>query len=124
MLWAYFDESGEYDRVTGRLNRLTLGGCIAPSNAWQQLDIERKAALRGRRRSESFTHVFRPLRSNKRLPRFFAGRFEFGVTYGDSRYHDDLRVFLFLLSSNCGLTIRIDLSQKAVQYFSVSAYCG
>jgi hypothetical protein len=45
MLWAYFDESGEHDRETGHLRRLTLGGCIAPLDAWQRLDAEWNSAL-------------------------------------------------------------------------------
>ena len=35
MLWGYFDESGTHDPATGRLTALTIGGCIAPAEAWQ-----------------------------------------------------------------------------------------
>jgi hypothetical protein len=38
MLWAYFDESGEHDPVTGHLVRLTVGGWIASCEAWQRFD--------------------------------------------------------------------------------------
>jgi hypothetical protein len=40
MLWAYFDESGEHDPQTGHLKTLTLGGCLAPSDAWDQLTAD------------------------------------------------------------------------------------
>jgi hypothetical protein len=36
MIWVYIDESGEHD-PSGRLHRLTLGGCIAPYENWEQL---------------------------------------------------------------------------------------
>ena len=38
MLWAYFDESGEHDKTTGHLTQLTVGGWIAPSDAWKAFD--------------------------------------------------------------------------------------
>lgn len=43
MLWAYFDESGEYQ--DGTLKRLTLGGCIASFENWQAFDQRWRAAL-------------------------------------------------------------------------------
>jgi hypothetical protein len=45
MLWAYFDESGEHD-ASGALRALTIGGLVAPFEAWQQLEKEWRAALR------------------------------------------------------------------------------
>lgn len=45
MLWAYFDESGEHDRVTGHLQRLTLGGCVAPFEKWQAFSLEWASTL-------------------------------------------------------------------------------
>jgi hypothetical protein len=45
MLWAYFDESGQHDPNTGHLVRLTIGGLVAPDDAWRSFEIEWKAAL-------------------------------------------------------------------------------
>jgi hypothetical protein len=45
MLWAYFDESGEHDRVTGQLKTLTPGGCVADAAAWDALSVSWHAAL-------------------------------------------------------------------------------
>ena len=45
MLWAYFDESGEHDHVTGHLKQLTIGGWIGPRERWKQFDSEWAAAL-------------------------------------------------------------------------------
>jgi Protein of unknown function (DUF3800) len=39
MLWAYFDESGEHG-PKGGLQRLTIGGLIAPIEAWREFDEE------------------------------------------------------------------------------------
>jgi hypothetical protein len=44
MLWAYFDESGEY-QSDGTLRRLTLGGCIASFENWQSFNQKWRAAL-------------------------------------------------------------------------------
>ncbi len=40
MLFGYFDESGQHDRDTGKLDRLTVGGCIAPIEAWLEFENE------------------------------------------------------------------------------------
>jgi hypothetical protein len=40
MIQAFFDESGEHDRRTGRLVRLTIGGLLATVEAWQRFDAE------------------------------------------------------------------------------------
>lgn len=45
MLWGYFDESGEHD-ATGKLMRLTVAGCVAPLEAWQQFEQEWQAVLK------------------------------------------------------------------------------
>lgn len=45
MLWAYFDESGEHDRTSGTLTRLTIGGLIAPLTKWQAFEVAWDAAL-------------------------------------------------------------------------------
>ena len=45
MLWAYFDESGEHD-ASGALRALTIGGLVAPFEAWQQFEKEWRGALR------------------------------------------------------------------------------
>src|SRR5262249_15461916 len=45
MLWAYFDESGEHDKETGHLTQLTVGGWIAPCEAWKAFDRAWKGAL-------------------------------------------------------------------------------
>lgn len=45
MLWAYFDESGEHD-ASGALRALTIGGLVAPFEAWQQFEKDWRAALR------------------------------------------------------------------------------
>jgi hypothetical protein len=36
-LWAYFDESGLHDATDGSLAKLTVGGCVATSEAWEAL---------------------------------------------------------------------------------------
>jgi Protein of unknown function (DUF3800) len=46
MLWAYFDESGEHDRETGHLRQLTVGGWIAPRDAWMKFDDQWERALK------------------------------------------------------------------------------
>lgn len=46
MLWGYFDESGEHDRITGNLTRLTVGGALATAEAWAALSMEWAATLR------------------------------------------------------------------------------
>jgi hypothetical protein len=45
MLWAYFDESGEYDPTSGYLSSLTIGGLIGTVWQWQRLDKQWAAAL-------------------------------------------------------------------------------
>lgn len=45
MLWAYFDESGEHD-ASGALRALTIGGLVAPLEAWQRFEKDWRAALR------------------------------------------------------------------------------
>ena len=44
MVWAYYDESGEYDHA-GRLVRMTVGGCIAPLERWKAFEAQWKEAL-------------------------------------------------------------------------------
>jgi Protein of unknown function (DUF3800) len=44
MLWAYFDESGEY-QSDGTLRRLTLGGCIASFDNWQAFNQKWRSEL-------------------------------------------------------------------------------
>jgi hypothetical protein len=44
MLWGYFDESGDHD-TSGELRGLTIGGLIAPLEAWQAFDEEWGKAL-------------------------------------------------------------------------------
>jgi hypothetical protein len=50
MLWAYFDESGEHDRTSGTLTRLTIGGLIASAEAWKAFDDEWAWALAAKNR--------------------------------------------------------------------------
>lgn len=38
MLWFYLDESGEHDRATGALTRLTVAGGMATCEAWRAFD--------------------------------------------------------------------------------------
>jgi hypothetical protein len=45
MLWGFFDESGEHDKATGQLYRLTVGGCWAPFASWEMFSMEWKATL-------------------------------------------------------------------------------
>jgi len=47
MLWAYFDESGLHasQQSGGDLRKLTVGGCIADAEAWNQLSVDWSAAL-------------------------------------------------------------------------------
>jgi hypothetical protein len=45
MLWGFFDESGEHDRQTGELTRLTLGGCWASFEQWETLSLNWATAL-------------------------------------------------------------------------------
>jgi hypothetical protein len=45
-LQAYFDESGEHDRVTGHLLRLHVGGVLAPTEEWCIIDEQWRDALR------------------------------------------------------------------------------
>jgi len=51
MLWGFFDESGEHEsadapaEVRGKLKRLTLAGCWASFENWQQFSLEWAAAL-------------------------------------------------------------------------------
>lgn len=44
MTWAYYDESGEYDRQ-GNLLRMTVGGCMAPLVKWESFETAWKDAL-------------------------------------------------------------------------------
>jgi hypothetical protein len=43
-LWAYFDESG-WHPTSGKLAKLTVGGCIASCEAWKGRDLDWMAAL-------------------------------------------------------------------------------
>src|SRR2546427_707773 len=45
MMWAYFDESGYHHQKTGHLKRLSFGGCLASSEAWEGFEAEWKAVL-------------------------------------------------------------------------------
>jgi hypothetical protein len=45
VLWAYFDESGEHIRKTGKLCRLTVGGGLSTFENWQRIEREWRAAL-------------------------------------------------------------------------------
>jgi hypothetical protein len=45
MLWAYFDESGFHERGSGKLLRLSFGGCMALCDAWNGFESEWKAIL-------------------------------------------------------------------------------
>jgi hypothetical protein len=45
MLWGFFDESGEHDRQTGELVRLTLGGCWASFEQWEDFVLKWAATL-------------------------------------------------------------------------------
>lgn len=60
MLWAYFDESGEHDKASGALRELTIGGLIAPQEAWQAFDVEWSAALARRDLREFHRRQFNP----------------------------------------------------------------
>jgi hypothetical protein len=60
MLWAYFDESGGHDQSSGELRELTIGGLIAPFEAWQAFDVEWDAALVTRGLREFHRRMFRP----------------------------------------------------------------
>jgi hypothetical protein len=33
MIWAYYDESGEYDK-SGNLLNMTIGGCMSTADRW------------------------------------------------------------------------------------------
>jgi Protein of unknown function (DUF3800) len=37
MIWAYYDESGEYDS-SGKLLNMTIGGCISTADKWKVFD--------------------------------------------------------------------------------------
>src|SRR5215831_12052752 len=47
MVWVYYDESGEYSRFQepGTLMNMSVGGCIAPLEAWKSFEAEWKQAL-------------------------------------------------------------------------------
>lgn len=38
MLWAFLDESGQHD-ASGKLVRLSIGGCIAPFEKWEAMSM-------------------------------------------------------------------------------------
>lgn len=44
MVWVYYDESGEYD-PDGKLVNMSMGGCIATLDHWQQFDTRWNTAL-------------------------------------------------------------------------------
>jgi len=44
VIWAYYDESGEYYRA-GNLINMTMGGCIGPLDRWRDFDKAWKGAL-------------------------------------------------------------------------------
>jgi hypothetical protein len=44
MIWAYYDESGEYN-ANGELANLTMGGCVSPFEKWRVLEDEWRAVL-------------------------------------------------------------------------------
>jgi hypothetical protein len=39
MIWAYYDESGEYD-AAGNLINMTVAGCVSTSEKWQSFDTK------------------------------------------------------------------------------------
>jgi hypothetical protein len=45
MLRAYFDESGEHDKGTGREIQTSLGGCLGSEESWEKFSEEWAAAL-------------------------------------------------------------------------------
>jgi hypothetical protein len=45
VLCAYFDESGEHDKATGREVQMSLGGCLASEESWERFSKEWAAAL-------------------------------------------------------------------------------
>jgi hypothetical protein len=47
MVWAYYDESGEYSRFQepGTLMNMSVGGCVAPLEKWKSLEAEWKCVL-------------------------------------------------------------------------------
>jgi hypothetical protein len=45
MIWGFFDESGEHDKASGRLRRLTIGGAFASFEAWESFSIDWAALL-------------------------------------------------------------------------------
>ena len=47
MVWAYYDESGEYTQHDdpGTLLNMSVGGCIAPLDKWESFDAKWKKAL-------------------------------------------------------------------------------
>lgn len=45
MIWAYHDESGEYD-TSGKLLNLTMGCCVSPIEKWRVLEAGWKAVLK------------------------------------------------------------------------------
>lgn len=40
MLWAYFDESGTHNPLTGNVDWLVIGGAIAPEENWRKAALE------------------------------------------------------------------------------------
>ena len=45
MLYAYFDESGEHDKTSGRLARLTMGGALGTFALWQAFQADWEKVL-------------------------------------------------------------------------------
>ena len=44
MVWAYYDESGEYD-AAGNLVNMSIGGCISRRDSWEKLDASWRKVL-------------------------------------------------------------------------------
>lgn len=44
-IWAYYDESGEYAPGTGKLLKMTIGGCVSTLDKWKKFEPEWKAVL-------------------------------------------------------------------------------
>jgi hypothetical protein len=45
MIWGFWDESGEHDKTSGHLVRLTIGGAFASSEAWESFSMGWAALL-------------------------------------------------------------------------------
>ena len=45
MIWGFWDESGEHDKTSGHLVRLTIGGAFASFEAWESFAMDWAALL-------------------------------------------------------------------------------